>query len=87
MAIKPLGERVLLKPLEEEEKTASGIIIPDTAREKTQSAEVVEVGDSEEIPVKVGDKVIYEKFAGVKIKEGDEEYLIVKGDEIVAKLV
>ncbi|AEM23243.1 co-chaperone GroES [Brachyspira intermedia] len=83
-SIKPLADRVLLKVLEQEEKTSSGILLPDTAKEKTQKAEVIEVGDSEDIKVKKGDIVIYDKYAGIQIKEGDTEYLIVKNEEIVA---
>jgi chaperonin GroES len=90
--IKPLGDRVLLKVLEQETKTASGIIIPDTAKEKTQKGEVIDVGPGGldkngnriAIEVKKGDIVIYDKFAGVQIKEKDDEYLIVKSDDIVA---
>lgn len=83
-SIKPLADRALLKVLEQEEKTSSGILLPDTAKEKTQKAEVVEIGDSEDIKVKKGDIVIYDKYAGIQIKEGDTEYLIVKNEEIVA---
>ncbi|WP_295155002.1 co-chaperone GroES [uncultured Brachyspira sp.] len=83
-SIKPLADRVLLKVLEQEEKTSSGILLPDTAKEKTQKAEVIEVGDSEDIKIKKGDVVIYDKYAGIQIKEGDTEYLIVKNEEIVA---
>ncbi|MEK6796370.1 MAG: co-chaperone GroES [Spirochaetota bacterium] len=91
-SIKPLGDRVLLKVLDTEAKTSSGIFIPETAQEKTQKAEVVEVGpggvdkDGKRvaIDVKKGDIVIYDKFAGVKIKEGNTEYLIVRNEEIVA---
>ncbi len=83
-SIKPLADRVLLKVLEQEEKTKSGIFLPDTAKEKTQKAEVIEVGDSEDIKIKKGDVVIYDKYAGIQIKEGDTEYLIVKNEEIVA---
>ncbi|MBW5388834.1 co-chaperone GroES [Brachyspira hampsonii] len=83
-SIKPLADRVLLKVLEQEEKTSSGILLPDTAKEKTQKAEVIEVGDNEDIKVKKGDIVIYDKYAGIQIKEGDTEYLIVKNEEIVA---
>lgn len=85
-SIKPLNDRVLLKVLEQAEKTSSGIILPDTAKEKTQKAEVVEIGDSEDIKLKVGDVVIYDKYAGVQIKEDNIEYLIVKNEEIVAVL-
>lgn len=83
-SIKPLGDRVLLRVLEQEEKTASGIILPDTAKEKTQKAEVVEIGDHQDIKVKKGDTVIYDKYAGIQIKENNKEYLIVKNEEIVA---
>ncbi len=83
-SIKPLNDRVLLKVLEQAEKTSSGIILPDTAKEKTQKAEVVEIGDSKDIKVKTGDVVIYDKYAGIQIKEDNTEYLIVKNEEIVA---
>ena len=66
-SIKPLADRVLLKVLEQEEKTSSGILLPDTAKEKTQKAEVIEVGDSEDIKVKKGDIVIYDKYAGINM--------------------
>ena len=85
-SIKPLADRVLLKVLEQETKTSSGIYIPDTATEKTQKAEVVEIGVSEDIKVKKGDVVIYDKYAGIQIKENNVEYLIVKNEEIVALL-
>jgi len=85
-SIKPLDDRVLLRALEQEDKTSSGIILPDTAKEKTQKAEVIEVGDHEDIKVKKGDIVIYDKYAGIQIKENDIEYLIVKNEEIVAVL-
>ncbi len=62
----------------------TGIYIPETATEKTQKAEVVEIGESEDIKVKKGDIVIYDKYAGIQIKDGDTEYLIVKNEEIVA---
>lgn len=83
-SIKPLADRVLLKVLEQESKTSSGIYIPETATEKTQKAEVVEIGESEDIKVKKGDIVIYDKYAGIQIKENNIEYLIVKNEEIVA---
>lgn len=83
-SIKPLADRVLLKVLEQEEKTSSGILLPDTAKEKTQKAEVIAIGDSEDIKLKKGDIVIYDKYAGIQIKEKDTEYLIVKNEEIVA---
>lgn len=85
MKIRPLLDRVLLKPTEAEEKTAGGIYIPATAQEKTQEAKVVAVGDDKEkIKVSVGDTVIYDKYAGTQIKINSEEHLIVKASDIIA---
>lgn len=82
---KPLGDRVLAKPMSASEKTSGGIIIPDTAKEKPQKAEVVAVGngmEGHEMTVKPGDIIIYGKFAGTEISFDNEEYLILKEDEI-----
>lgn len=92
MAIQPLGDRVLIKPLEAQEKTKGGIVLPDTAKEKPQEGKVVAVGKgrvSEEgkltpLEVKVGDKVLYGKYSGTEISVEGEEYLIVKEDDILA---
>ncbi len=85
MKVKPLQDRILLKPELAESKTASGIIIPDTAQEKTQKAVVMAVGDDKEkIKVSVGDKVIYDKYAVTQIKIEGEEYLIVKANDVIA---
>jgi chaperonin GroES len=85
MTVKPLAERVLVKPEKAESKTTSGIIIPDTAQEKTQLASVVAIGDDKEkIKVKVGDRIMYDKYAGTAIKIDGEDYLIVKADDIIA---
>ena len=84
MKIIPLGERVLLKATKTEEKTASGIYIPQAAQEKTQIATVVAVGTSEEITVKVGQKVLHDKYAGTEIKDGGEDYLILNYQDILA---
>jgi chaperonin GroES len=95
MALVPLGDRIVVKPLEdEEETTGGGIIIPDTAKEKPQEGEIVAVGpgkllDSGERQapsVAVGDKVLYGKYAGTEIKYGGEDLLIVREDDILAKL-
>jgi chaperonin GroES len=95
MAIKPLGDRIVVKPLEQEaETTGGGIIIPDTAKEKPQEGEVVAVGpgkllDSGERQtpgVAVGDKILYGKYSGTEIKYGGVDYLIVREDDILAKL-
>ena len=92
--LKPLADRVLVKPITEEEVTKGGIILPDTAKEKPQRGEVVAVGpgrlDDEgkriTVEVKKGDKVLYEKYAGTEVKLDDDEYLILRESNIVAKL-
>ena len=91
MNMKPLGDRVIIKQLEAEEKTKSGIILTGTAKEKPQEAEVLAVGpggviDGKEIKmeVKVGDRVIYSKYAGTEVKLNDEEFIIVKQSDILA---
>lgn len=94
MNIKPLGDRVVIKPLEREETTSSGIVIPDTAKEKPQEGEVVAVGEGRLLEngqkvdpsVKVGDVVVYAKYAGTELKRRDEEYLIVSEKDILAVL-
>ena len=85
--IKPLGARVLVEVVEAEQKTASGIIIPDTAKEKPQRAKVVAVGsgtEGEKMEVKVGDVVLYGKYAGTEITDGDHDYLILNQSDILA---
>jgi len=92
MAIKPLGDRVLVKRLEAEEKTKGGIVLPDTAKEKPQKGEVVAVGKGrvlesgnvEALEVKKGDKVLFGKYAGNEITYNEEEYLILKEEDILA---
>jgi len=92
MAIQPLGDRVLLKTLEAEDKTKGGIVLPDTAKEKPQEGEVIAVGkgrvsdDGKNVPlhVKVGDKILYGKYSGTEIIVEGEEYLIVKEEDILA---
>ncbi|MCF7862154.1 co-chaperone GroES [Candidatus Woesearchaeota archaeon] len=86
MSIKPLKDRVLIKPKETEEKTAGGIYIPDSAKEKTQEAEVIAVGTDEKMPVKTGDKVIYESYAGTEVKINGKKHLIIQVKDILAKL-
>jgi chaperonin GroES len=87
MNVKPLGERVLVKIKESESKTAGGIIIPQTAQEKTQTGVVVAVGtDADVIKVKAGDEVMYDKYAGTQIKMDGAEHLIVKMSDILAVL-
>lgn len=91
----PLGERVVIKPLEKEETRSSGIILPDTVKEKPQEGEIVAAGPGRAtddgkgriaLEIKVGDRVIYSKYAGTEYKEGDEEYLILRESDILAKI-
>jgi chaperonin GroES len=88
-AIKPLGDRVVIKRLEAEEKTASGIILPGQAKEKPQMAEVVAVGPGTEdvkMELKVGDMVIFSQYAGTEVKFEGEEYTIMGQKDILAKV-
>ena len=90
----PLGERVVILPIEQESTTKGGIFLPDTAKEKPQEGEVVAVGpgrtadDGSRIPMELskGDKVIYSKFAGTEYKDGDDEYLSLRESDILAKI-
>jgi len=90
--VQPLGDRVVIRPLEAQEKTKGGIIVPDTAKEKPQEGEVTAVGKgkvlengkTEPLEVKVGDKVLYGKYSGTEIKIDGEDYLIVKEEDILA---
>jgi len=84
MTIKPMGDRVLVKMEQIQEKSAGGIFIPQTAQEKTQIAHVLEVGDDESIKVKKGDKVMYDKYAGTSVKAEGEEYLTLSMTDILA---
>ena len=91
MKLVPLGDRVVLKQLEAEETTKSGLVLPGQAQEKPQQAEVIAVGpggvvDGKEVKmeVKTGDKVIYSKYAGTEVKLDGEEYIIVKQNDILA---
>ena len=83
MKIKPLGKRVLIQVKETEEKTKGGIYIPQTAQEKTQIGKVIAIGESDEIKVKVGSEVIFDKYAGSNIKLDNEEYLIISIEDVL----
>jgi chaperonin GroES len=92
MNIKPLGERIVIKVLESEEKTKSGIVLPDTAKEKPQMGEVLAVGsgktleNGQKVPMelKVGDKVLFAKYAGTEVKLDGEEYMVLKESDVLA---
>ncbi|MGQ9532155.1 MAG: co-chaperone GroES [Desulfotomaculales bacterium] len=91
MKIRPLGDRVVVKPLPMEERTKGGIVLPDTAKEKPQQGEVLAVGpgrlldNGQRVPIdlKVGDKILYSKYAGNEIKMEGEEYLILRESDIL----
>jgi chaperonin GroES len=93
--LKPLADRLVVEPIEREEVTASGIYVPETAKEKPQEGQVVAVGpglkddEGERIPMDVaeGDKVLYAKYAGTEVKLGDKKYLILKESDVLAILV
>jgi chaperonin GroES len=94
MNLQPLGDRVVVEVLEEEEVTVSGIVLPDTAREKPQRGKVLAVGkgrweDGQLIPldVAVGDEVVYSKYGGTEISLGAEDYLILRESDVLAKVV
>ena len=90
--LKPLGDRIVIKPTEAEEVTKGGIVLPDAAKERPQEGEVIAVGTGKvletgaKIPmeVKVGDKVIYSKYGGTEVKIGGEEYVILRQDDVLA---
>ncbi|MCY0899605.1 MAG: co-chaperone GroES [Firmicutes bacterium] len=84
MQVRPLGDRVLVKLVEEEQRTQSGIYIPDTAKDKPQTGLVVAVGDGEDVKVKNGQRVLFAKFAGTEIKIDNVEHLILSSDDILA---
>ena len=94
MAIRPLDDRVVIQPLEAEEKTQGGIVLPDSAKEKPTKCKVVSVGEGKLLDsgkraallVKKGDKVLYGKYAGTEITVGGKDYLILKENDILAKI-
>lgn len=94
MNVKPLEDRILLKPMEAEQKTAGGIIIPDNAKEKPQKGEVVAVGPGKtsdkgqkiEMSLKKGDRVLYGKYSGTEISIDGEDYLILRESDVLAIL-
>lgn len=92
MALKPLGDRLIVKATEAEEKTAGGIVLPDTAKEKPQMGEVIAIGpgklldNGKTVPmeVKVGDRIYFAKYGGTEVKLGAEEYIILRQDDVLA---
>ena len=94
VTLQPVGERVIVQPSEQESTTKGGIFLPDTAKEKPQEGEVVAVGpgrvtdDGTRVAMELsaGDKVIYSKYAGTEYKDGDDEYLILRESDVLAKI-
>ncbi|MHC4267516.1 MAG: co-chaperone GroES [Planctomycetota bacterium] len=94
MAIRPLDDRVVIEPLEAEDKTQGGIVLPDSAKEKPTKGKVISVGEGKlldsgkraQLLVKKGDKVLYGKYAGTEISVGGKDYLILKENDILAKI-
>ncbi|RJP50463.1 MAG: co-chaperone GroES [Anaerolineaceae bacterium] len=84
--IQPLGTRVLVKPLEQDTKTASGLFLPESAKEKPQTGEVVAIGDDESIKLKPKDKVLFAKYSGTEFKFDGVEYLLIEANDVLARL-
>ncbi len=92
MALKPLGDRIVVKPLEAQEKTKSGIIVPDSAKEKPQEGKVVAVGTGrllddgavKALEIKNGDRVLYGKYSGTEVSVEETDYLILKEEDVLA---
>jgi len=85
--LQPMGTRVLIQPLDQESKTTSGLLLPETAKEKPQTGLVVAVGDDEEIKLKVNDKVLFAKYSGTEFKMDGTEYLLLESSDVLAKFL
>ena len=84
--LQPLGARVLIQPLEQQSRTASGIILPETSKEKPQTGLVIAVGDDEDIKVKVDEKVLFAKYTGTEVKFDGIDYLLMDHSDILARV-
>ena len=92
MALQPLGDRIVVKPLDEQDKTKSGLVLPDTAKEKPQEGKVIAVGSGrllddgivKKLEVKHGDRVLYGKYAGTEVRLQEEDYLILREEDVLA---
>ena len=85
--LQPMGSRVLIKPLEQESKTASGLLLPETAKEKPQTGLVVAIGDDEDIKMKVNDKVLFAKYSGTEFKMDGTDYLLLESTDVLARFL
>ena len=84
--IQPLGTRVLVQPLEQESKTASGLLLPETAKEKPQTGQIVAIGDDESIKLKLKDKILFAKYSGTEFKYDGVDYLLLEASDVLARL-
>ena len=84
--IQPLGTRVLIRPLEQENKTTSGLYLPESAKEKPQTGEVIAIGDDENIKLKVKDKVLFAKYSGTEFEFDGMDYLLLESNDVLARL-
>mgnify|MGYP001056456173 FL=1 len=84
--IQPLGTRIRTRPLEQESKTSSGLYLPETAKEKPQTGQVIAIGDDESIKVKPKDKVLFAKYTGTEFKMDGVEYLLIEANDLLARL-
>ena len=86
ITIQPLGSRVLIQPLEQDNKTASGLLLPETAKEKPQTGQVVAIGDAESIKLKPKDKILFAKYSGTEFKYDGTDYLLLEASDVLARL-
>ena len=84
--IQPLGTRILIRPLEQETKTTSGLYLPESAKEKPQTGEVIAIGDDESIKLKIKDKVLFAKYGGTEFKFDGVDYLLLETNDVLARL-
>ena len=84
--IQPMGTRVLIQPLEQENKTASGLLLPETAKERPQTGQTITVGDDESIKLKPKDKVLFAKYSGTEFKYEGVDYLLLEASDVLARL-
>ena len=85
--IQPMGTRVLIQPIEQESKTSSGLLLPETAKEKPQTGLVVAIGDDEEIKLKVNDKILFAKYTGTEFRMDGTDYLLLESNDVLAKML
>jgi chaperonin GroES len=81
--LRPIGERALVRPVEQEEKTASGIVLPETAKDKPQTARIIAIGDLEDGEVSEGDLVVFAKYSGTQVTLDGEDYLLLDADDLL----